>query len=88
MTFLIRSGHDSLFFLLFIFVVSCFIDKKILFCHKLTQTLTKQMQKAKTYENEIHNKDRIIFYDNYIIPLFTSSVKRCNLLKNKDKIKK
>ena len=46
------------------------------------------MQKAKTYENEIHNKDRIIFYDNFIIPRFTPPVKLDNSLKNNDKIKK
>ena len=46
------------------------------------------MQKAKTYENEIHNKDRIIFYDNFIIPRLPPPVKECKLLKYMNKIKK
>ena len=46
------------------------------------------MQKAKTYENEIHNKDRIIFYDNFIIPRLPPPVKKCKLLKYMNKIKK
>lgn len=45
------------------------------------------MQKAKTYENEIHNKDRIIFYDKFIIPCFAPPVKRCKLLKYNDKMR-